>query len=523
MQSLALKFSEMTAERDLPPASVTEATVTPTGNGYIHEIVSKSSPHRRSGSTERVASVTRRQVVTTGDAAPRTGVLLHSTADLAASLQSSQAATVAAAQRPLYQPASTDTAAQWRNAASRPWEAGASPPPVPPPTGDASRSRVGGGGGGLRSTSSGRSVDFSGSVGTTMIEPARVSPLKVDTIYAPVRYVTRRQLQAELDSKRTLYPTSDLSSRIRTSSVPKVDSVRLDDVARRSASNSSRGSATQRHGSASRSAVAPLSEAEIRFRNQGPVAGFIPAERTGYERAESVGSRRSSVSSAGGGRSTPSQGGILPYRREIGRVASVPRGPTNLTLDQVSDNLLQMRGLSHALPAPDHAREAFALLHRGTYLIKYGRTGKPHERFFALRVMPDEFQRHHVFLLWALHSDSATISGRIHLSHLVGVARGTDARGYQMHLRSAASIVGPYVGSKPSLLPTTYAFSLVFQTANASRSVDLLALDDQTFRCWLLVCDYFAQINTTSGAGDAVGAEPLPPDSPRSSSSVGAS
>ena len=61
---------------------------------------------------------------------------------------------------------------------------------------------------------------------------------------------------------------------------------------------------------------------------------------------------------------------------------------------------------------------------------------------------------------------------------------------------------------------------MFFQSTTSARSVDVLALDEQTFRCWKMVADFFAQINTAQGVRPPLDAESLAPDTPRSVSSA---
>ena len=177
-------------------------------------------------------------------------------------------------------------------------------------------------------------------------------------------------------------------------------------------------------------------------------------------------------------------------------------------------------------PASQYVEAAFKLLTRGTYLIKYGRQGFPHERFFAVRMVPDERQyngRTQPYLVWAVHGDSAVFKEKVHLGHLRGVTKGVASEGFTRSLVSPDIIDGPHVGQKKCTLPTTFAFSLIFKSSHAVRTVDLLALDDQTFRCWHLVFSYLAAVNnlddggaggSTSGGADGVESLAPDPDSP---------
>lgn len=547
VDELKLRFSQMSMYRDKDIPSTTEARMTPTDRGYVHEIVSTSAPSDRPGSAERVASVTKRRVITTGGegtaAAP---IRLASTTEVVAPL------VAAAIQRPLPKGSSTEPSATsgFLSTASRAsvsspppptggsgtsteWQRRSEPVFSPLPTqpsslaqGDVTRRT-------LRSTSSSaaRSVEF-GATGTTFVEPSRLSPMRVETVYAPVRYLTRRQLRSEMESKRR---QCDLSSRIRSSSVPRVDAMLRDATTRSSSvgSNSSqRSNGGFRRTDATEDSYRRLRDEQLQqYRNNqapAPVTFAQPMPRPMRQQdnddAGSVSSRRS-VDSVGSRRSngrTSATRTASPYRLQAVGFATrspVPQAPVLLSIHQCAASLAALRSSQPHSPPP-YADDAFQLIHRGTYLIKYGRSGKPHERFFAIRVMQDDNQRPQLYLVWALHAESACISGRLHMTHLKGVARGTAAAGFQPHLRTSDTLIGPFVGSKPSQLPTKFAFSLVFQSTTASRNVDLLALDEQTYRCWLLVCDYLGQVNQTQGSAAYVEPEPMLPDTPRSQSST---
>ena len=153
-------------------------------------------------------------------------------------------------------------------------------------------------------------------------------------------------------------------------------------------------------------------------------------------------------------------------------------------------------GRHHLSDAPAYCGAAMRLLMRGTYLIHYGY--EPHERYFMLRMLKDPVGRLHPYLVWSLHSESASLVDKIHLAHLVGVGRGTSSGRFPKFTIDARRLVGPFVGDEASKVSNKYAFSFVFESEHARRRVDVLALDDQTYRCWLLVCDYLSDINTVA-------------------------
>eukprot|EP00388_Colpodella_angusta_P047304 GDKK01072328.1.p1 GENE.GDKK01072328.1~~GDKK01072328.1.p1 ORF type:complete len:293 (+),score=-8.16 GDKK01072328.1:165-1043(+) len=205
---------------------------------------------------------------------------------------------------------------------------------------------------------------------------------------------------------------------------------------------------------------------------------------------------------------------VPQYRVELRDLLAV-----DLDVADVAGYLAAMRQTS-SQSVPPQARAAFKLLTRGTYLVKYGRQGSPHERFFALRMIPDEVTgRTHPYLVWATHADSAAFNTRLHLSYLVQALAGTQTTNFTRLMTGPKHIEGPHVGDRKSTLPTTYAMTFIFQSAHTRRSVDVLALDDQTFRCWMIVLTYFASINSGAGAHEVPEeVDTLAPDTPRSQS-----
>lgn len=227
-------------------------------------------------------------------------------------------------------------------------------------------------------------------------------------------------------------------------------------------------------------------------------------------------------------------GAMGPSRRAAGpptRLRDLTR--VDLDVEDVAAYLAAMRSLPYDLmPAkPPQASEAFLVATRGTYLIKYNKNSQPHERFFALRMVPDEATgRTHPYLVWALHDKSAGFKARVHLSYLMQAAATTQSQNFQRMLtvadgpRAPPRLVGPFAGAARCTVPTDFAMSFVFQSANTYRTVDAVALDEQTFRCWMIVMSYFAAINNNEGgapvSADDVGVLAL--DTPRSQSAASA-
>jgi hypothetical protein len=206
------------------------------------------------------------------------------------------------------------------------------------------------------------------------------------------------------------------------------------------------------------------------------------------------------------------------HQQQLVPVTVVSELPSTVELSTVAQQLAFARGLDKIPSPPQFCREAFLLLHRGTYLIKYGRTGNPHERFLALRfVRDDRTKRMYPYLVWAVHQEAVSFKERIPLVHLVSASAGVaGCAGFRRYMVDQTSITGPFVNGKRSVLPCTYAFSWTFQSASQSRVVECLALDPETFQCWVLVGQYLASLN--SGAELVEEAETLAPDTPRSTS-----
>eukprot|EP00758_Cryptobia_borreli_P006380 Tbor_TRINITY_DN5139_c5_g1::TRINITY_DN5139_c5_g1_i1::g.25727::m.25727 len=202
---------------------------------------------------------------------------------------------------------------------------------------------------------------------------------------------------------------------------------------------------------------------------------------------------------------------------------------TNIKAIDVANFLALARGLKSTPSPPEYCEDAMRLLVRGTHLVKYGREGNPHERFLAIRMItPDagpgaQIRGKHPYLVWGAHGGSAVFKERIHLSHLMKVSTGVDcSENFMKRMISKDTIEGPYLGQQKQPLQATYVFSLRFQSPTSGRTVDLLALDEQTYRCWLLVCHYFACINSdVSAIGHAIpsNTEAIKSESQRSASS----
>jgi hypothetical protein len=374
-----------------------------------------------------------------------------------------------------------------------------------------------------------------------------MTPLRVDRDYAPVKYVSRaelRRLRHEAALGQSALPRS-----VRASSIPRLDALRREEELQ--------ARSLGRAPSAGRDFASPPSEQrqrsvsagsrqrmpdddEYRFRSQPPIAGGyaaapglspeprappaqqfwaspgVPGAYPMPRRASSarVSSHepfddRASVASSAGSRRSTSAVTVRSL------AAEAPNAPS---INDFAQLICERRGLRKAPPPPAYASEAFLLCTAGTYLVKYGRTGQPHERWVALRVMPDEMNRWQPFLVWALHKDSATIKDRINVVHLLDVVQGATGPNFARHLIGPETLRGPHVGSHPSRLPTDFAMSFIFQSQSTGRSVDLLPLDEQTGRCWLLVMQYFASINLMSNGVAPVDVETLAPESVRSSS-----
>lgn len=162
--------------------------------------------------------------------------------------------------------------------------------------------------------------------------------------------------------------------------------------------------------------------------------------------------------------------------------------------------LAEICGSSSFPGIPSYGEEAFCLVNRGTYLIKYGNAG-PHERFVAVRLFQDEKTRTvGPYFSWQNHAEAVAVKEKFHLAHLASVSSGTHSQNFRKYLLSNNTIQGPHVGDKKRELPTTFAFTLLFQSQTHARSVDLLALDDQTYRCWMIVMEYIIAVNSAQGS-----------------------
>ena len=563
--SIAAQFQKMSAERDSFIPSKTEGHTFQVGNEVVQEVVSTSTPRKRP-TGEEVTTVTRRRSSTSptpfaatsaqqvNGTSPQPGSRPRS--PLLKSLRPLPDSNVPASDNVKFAAAAPTVIV---GASGRTLE----PAPVmqwvktPTRRRDDAAAQI---------RSGSKSVAFGG-VDTRVVEPSRISPMHVEAVYAPVKYITRAELRRLTETHEQF---NCLGAKVRSSSVPRLDSLyeQRMHAGRDFAPNGVPG----RYDNGHRAQDEAPDYGEYMFRHQGPPQPLAGARRStpprlryeaapqpqpveqydqgpvyaqrrqpNYEEGEPFSQRpaedipdwserhpelmhvaspqpaaprqyyRSPASSRGSSRgSTPAA--VRPY------VAIV--GPDRISVTQVASMLARMRGVSPP-SAPPYAADAFVLLNRGTYLIKYPSTGNPHERFVAIRIIENELGVPHPYFVWALHNESTTVKERIHLSLLNQVERGVGAEGFARQLMSPTAIRGPYVGSNRAALPTTFAFTLVFRTPTICRLVNLLALDEQTYRCWLLVCDYFAAVNSApEGAALPEGVEQMAPDTPRSRSSV---
>jgi hypothetical protein len=406
------------------------------------------------------------------------------------------------------------------------------------------------------SRSSAKSVSYGG-VDLREVEPSRLSPLHVHDVYAPIRYVSKRELRA-MRERAEAASAASLSDRIRHSSVPRLDALAEQRLHSGrcfspggSAASAGEGYQQQRSNSSGRSSSRgqqQIERDEYMFRNQAPVYASNPpnwpsSPPEGRQRlgdypqpvqhvdppeyppsmgGASVDDDLRSVSSAGHYHNTSASPRPVAQRYYQRQVTTVSDLPSTVDLTVFSQHLAFARGIDRLPAPPQFCREAFLLLHRGTYLIKYGRTGNPHERYLALRfVRDDRTKRMYPYLVWAIHQEAVSFKERIPMVHLVSAQAGVSGcQGFLRHMIDPTSISGPIVSGKRSVLPTTYAFSWTFQSMSQTRTVECLALDPETFRCWVLVGQYLAGVN--SGAELVEEAETLAPDTPRSTSASAA-
>jgi len=401
-----------------------------------------------------------------------------------------------------------------------------------------------------------RSLNF-GQTETRMVEPSRMTPLRVDRDYAPVKYVSRAELR-RLREQRGHRDGRTVAGAIRTSSIPRLDGTRREDemIARHRSRSRSTGS---HPGQRTTSAY----EEELAFRQQSALPDIVPvndpygespAPKPPQQFWGPTGPGGSSSPYGGGGRASPTRARSAPHqvmprqhyatapsyandddddRRSVSSVGSrrsvssvhtarslAAETPQGCTIREFAGMLARSRGLGSPQAPPAYAAEAFLLLQKGTYLVKYGRGGQPHERWLALRIMKDDNGRSQPYLMWALHHESATIKDRINLVHLFDVTAGATGPNFERHFVGPNALRGPHVGAKASTLPTDFALRFHFQSQATNRSIDVLALDDQTCRCWMLVLRYFAAINTSANGSAPVDVETLAPESVRSGSAA---
>lgn len=637
MSAILQRFQSLTAEREKPIESETEARGYPTPDGYIHEVVSRS-PNRQ--------TITKRVTVTQSGAADETAstapkfrfagassnngaVSEYSTSEVGMS-----SAPLSSFDRPRPLPpgtnVSTHSAAVITGYSTRSPTTVSSPTlpqkrasfsPVPKTPwqqyhGPEDHSSVNGAADqeergplhrpreveslgqmcwmtttpqrrhpsatrGAESISQKRGVSIGGAE-TTLFEPSRVSPLLVREAYAPVRYMSKRQLREMRENE-----ARPRSLHVRQSSVPRLDAwmeeqqrAILEEKRERerrwtmpepenfcqprqlqplqlphggrefwphggqeggdpSGGRSGRSTPNSRSGSAYR----PSSSQRMRPIRQVPAEHFsdgtaVPQDDeddVDDERWDSVSQRSSQYSTTmmmhnqRGAMNAPQQGyppahNVAAARNQQQHVTTLDHLPNDVHVIDVAERIAFARRITSVPKPPPHCQDAFRLLFRGTYLIKYGRQGPPHERFLAVRLVETEITRQpEPFLVWATHSEAASFKERIHLALLVDVVPGLQSPGNKFirHLVSNQTIAGPSLGGKKSVLPTTFVFSLVFAGGDRRRTLDCLCLDEQTYHCWLMVCQYFASINNGGGqlAGDV---ETMAPDTPRSMSAAAA-
>ena len=404
-EALRRRFATMSAERDKEERSITEGRGRVVPGGYVTEITSRSPTSLSDGlETTTTRHIHTKSEGTVGRTTPLTREI-KLTQDI--SIPVERPLPSAAFQTPVHR--------QPRPVFREPKSVSPTP----------------------STTSSVRSVGFGG-ITTRVVEPSRLSPLRVEEVYAPVKYVTRRELRRmkKLDDS----PGHDLTSKIRSTSVPRLDESKIH-TGREFSGHSARGS------------PAAHSNSTPNWQRHGTPRSTTPQ--------------------------------------------NIPRSVDGVTLKWVGAFLASIRG-SKAPDPPAFAEEAFRVLNRGTYLIKYGDRG-PHERFVSIRLVHDDNGGIlGPYLCWQLHAESASVSERLHLGHLEAVFEGTTSFGFRRHLRADGSLQGPHVGQHRSNLPIDGAFSLVFRSRSVARSVDLLALDEQTRRCWLLVAGYVVNANAGS-------------------------
>lgn len=417
-----------------------------------------------------------------------------------------------------------------------------------------------------------RGVSIGGSE-TTFIEPSRVSPLLVREAYAPVRYMSKRQVR-QMRNER--YDEPRQMRMQRQGSVPQLDAwmedqLRAEQLQQQQQQAQFRVQSPQQHhaprqmqplqlphggrefwpnggdgelphdaspatmarGGSARST--PNSRSGSAYRNAyprgrpaaDPYDATVVHQDDDDERWDSI-SQRSSQYSAyrGGGGGYPQQpryngGGGAALQQQ--QVTTLDQLPNVVHVVDMAERIAFARRIPRIPQPPPQCQDAFRLLFRGTYLIKYGRQGPPHERFLAMRLVENELtHRPEPFLVWATHAEAASFKERLHLALLTDVVPGLQSPGnkFLRHLVTNQTIAGPSLGGKKSVLPTNFVFSLVFSGGDRRRTLDCLCLDEQTYHCWLMVCQYFASINNGGGqlAMDTV--EPLEPDTPRSMSAA---
>jgi hypothetical protein len=534
------QFQELSRNRDTPSESITEERFIPTEDGgYIHEVTSRTTPRRRPDTGEEISTVTQRRVATIAN--PE-GIMQHAIPGGSLQLKYTHKVPQSISPGPSSRSTSTNNNAAYYTASTGPssyfgtnnqgssrsiiqqqqqtpsgnsgnWRYNAQQQQqqasaagnfqnepiyayeqnqmrslVPPPASPGSH---------------GKNVGF-GQNQTIIIDPTRISPLNPERNYAPLKYVTRRQLR-EMQQRGT---HRNLPNRLRTSSVPRLDELVIQEQQQHREQVF--------HQRDPRRVYGEYPEAE----DYGPRAFYDPDQQI----QQYAHNHRSISQHSQGGRSPSLNSNAVRYYNggahnpmSIDRYNAMPNVDGDEMVTRFAACLAQVRGIERIPEPPAYCGAAMRLLLRGTYLVHYG--GRvPHERYFMLRMLKDERGRSQPYFTWSLHQDSSTYTERIHLAHLAGVGRGTSSPRFQRHHVDPAHLRGPFVGDEPSIVGCKYAFSFVFQSKSANRQVDVLALDDQTFRCWLLVCDYLADVNANAAVDQEYEAETMAPDTPKSHS-----
>lgn len=583
--TLAQTLQELSRLRDQEQKVITEERTIELDDGsYAHEVISRTTPRRRPDTGEEVQTVTRRRVSTSAvqDNHVTTGVLnlqfptktvdcisspslgvSRSNSAAGSSSYSASAAQVAATHQPFYQhhhsgaSVSSPPSQQqyYNNATSNNTRSILTGTATTIPAGFVSTGSSGVAGsshgpgnwhylqgnphqhnhshnmqpaGGafrteplyqqqlnnehMNAASPSRGVAWGGTR-TTDFEPSRISPLHPQGNYAPLKYVTRRQLQ----EMRSRNQRRSLPTRIRSSSVPRLDDLIMEEERERIA-RLRRGEPEHPGGRefCDPDALDVIPVSMVLGGGGGGGGGGGARSIQNYHR--SVSEAGSRPSSAGRASSASSQG-----RSHYSSSRSIPMPDVNgddyVTL--FAGKLAAIRGVSDVGVAPAYCGAAMQLLLRGTYLIHYGRS-VPHERYFMLRLLANDLGHQQPYLVRSLHADSASYIEKIPLRHLEAMGGGCSTPRLSRYVIDQNTLRGPFKGDEQCEVSSNYAFSFYFRSKQTRRIVEVLALDDQTYRCWLLVLGYLANVNA-GGADNDAEVDELAPDTPRSQSQAVAS